>query len=1112
MAIEYIYDINLDINASNSYIVIEAKQGDSARKVVAAIYRNGQPYVLDNTFRVTYRVRKPDGTSIWNPASIENGKVSFYFTKQSLAAPGRAFADITIQDANGLVSTASFIIIIQSMPNISDGIKSSNEFIQIQEVLGDALNVINESESWAVGTKGGEQVLGPSTIRIDKSSIVSFTPTVNASIFRNKVGIHPGKEMKYRFIYRADDQKWIHEEKEVNLSDYGISLNQPTLILNDGDYVEVTVVDADLTYLNNAKYWAEYAEEHSSAILGLTATGSVDNAVGVPSISVNVTTVDTHKNIDFAFHNMKGNGIRTLQFSENGIVTVTLDNNTVVTFDGVKEAIDLVNNLVDSIENEWENELKPAVQNATVSANQAAADAEAALRKIDQVRSYAEAAEASSIVATNQAGIATTKANLASEYAQSAGSSKDAAIESKNSALNSATAAEASKITAVNSANAAAASAASAHQDAETSRQRMEEVIAAASGVIVVDNTLTLQGAAADAKVAGDRITSLQSEKADKKIEDARYKKQDIETSFLIDAVKDNQLVDTIINNDEAYSKVVPAYTSAKAKFADVKKIGGKSQVTKNKANLYAFTKNNGYITIDGNEFTFTQSGNFDTAYLSLNGLKASTSYTVSFNIKSYREGYPALYLFSANASSGYRTCSDGINTFITTSGSDGKLYFYFRPSGASGITATAVFENLQIEEGSSATKFEPYFDGIISADCDAVKSSPYPFWSYVKNQMVNVVYSTQTVNGITFTRNSNGSWTLDGTATALAYINVKTIAVKQGHKYLLGGGISSDVYIDLSSSSLWGGSNPKDEGNGGIGSAVDSATSNVEVIVKSGVTVSNVTVFPSLIDLTQWFNGDSTILASITTSAYAYAFGVPRTYIPYDTGTIVDASTAQLNISAGLRTAHPLRSAGTAHDEYNVARKYTVVNVGDVDLGTLDYTYHSSGNFYSDASALSGRAQSSALPYCQAICGKYTLNTTEGIGSVTALTQDKYFAFQPSVPNRLIIRDSVYTDAIAFKTAMDGVHLYYELETPIYYYDPVSPELAVNGGTVVPDATHIVDAESYFPDGTYLPVKDGGSITFHQASTEFPIPNEEDFYYTTSFRITDSQIDALFE
>ena len=52
---------------------------------------------------------------------------------------------------------------------------------------------------------------------------------------------------------------------------------------------------------------AQRAETAEQSILDLTAGATVNNSVGTPSVTVTVTEVSGHKNMDFAFRNLKGN-------------------------------------------------------------------------------------------------------------------------------------------------------------------------------------------------------------------------------------------------------------------------------------------------------------------------------------------------------------------------------------------------------------------------------------------------------------------------------------------------------------------------------------------------------------------------------------------------------------------------------------------------------------------------------------------------------------------------------------------------------------------------------------------------------------------------------------
>ena len=105
--------------------------------------------------------------------------------------------------------------------------------------------------------------------------------------------------------------------------------------------------------------------------------------------------------------------------------------------------------------------------------------------------------------------------------------------------------------------------------------------------------------------------------------------------------------------------------------------------------------------------------------------------------------------------------------------------------------------------------------------------------------------------------------------------------------------------------------------------------------------------------------------------------------------------------------------------DEYGsdgtVTRRY-----GIVDLGTLSWTYSASTFNGAFVTALNDMIQNTA----GSVCSKY--QSVDGrLG-----TYDKAI-YTKNNGNQVWVRDTAYTDASTFKTAMSGVYLVYELATP---------------------------------------------------------------------------------
>lgn len=168
--------------------------------------------------------------------------------------------------------------------------------------------------------------------------------------------------------------------------------------------------------------------------------------------------------------------------------------------------------------------------------------------------------------------------------------------------------------------------------------------------------------------------------------------------------------------------------------------------------------------------------------------------------------------------------------------------------------------------------------------------------------------------------------------------------------------------------------------------------------------------------------------------------------------------------------------SAGTARNYIDYENKRYVQCVQSVDLGTLDWKFNTTSgvgqHFYASVKHLNFKYLGAfGTTVYNVLCSKYItvprsqnlfVNKTITIDGVTTVSQ-------------IQVKDSAYTDATAFKQAMQGVILYYELETPI-----------------------VTDISSLIPDDFLrnLTAEAGGSITFKNSNDNYhiPVPSEEEY------------------
>ncbi|TLW88132.1 hypothetical protein FFK04_07595 [Ruminococcus sp. KGMB03662] len=170
--------------------------------------------------------------------------------------------------------------------------------------------------------------------------------------------------------------------------------------------------------------------------------------------------------------------------------------------------------------------------------------------------------------------------------------------------------------------------------------------------------------------------------------------------------------------------------------------------------------------------------------------------------------------------------------------------------------------------------------------------------------------------------------------------------------------------------------------------------------------------------------------------------------------------------------------SAGKAKNYVDYENKQYHQCIGVVDLGTLTWIITSSQTvgdyFYAPATAIGFKKLGAFGQIVHNIlCGKYITvarNATVFVDKTIVLDGDS------TAVSQIQIKDTAYTDAPAFKQAMSGVMLYYELATPI-----------------VTDISGLIDDDFL----RNISVEAGGSVTFKNGngdSYQIPVPSEEEY------------------
>lgn len=248
-----------------------------------------------------------------------------------------------------------------------------------------------------------------------------------------------------------------------------------------------------------------------------------------------------------------------------------------------------------------------------------------------------------------------------------------------------------------------------------------------------------------------------------------------------------------------------------------------------------------------------------------------------------------------------------------------------------------------------------------------------------------------------------------------------------------------------------------------------------------AGATAGTYKFTLQLFDLTAMFGSGKE-----PTSVEEFEKIFPADYYPYNAGEIVSAGVTEVAVGD---TAHKIPeairnlpgygwSAGTARNYIDYENKKYYQCVDSMDLGTLNWNFNATsgvGNhFY-------GRIDPAKFKYLGAfgttvynvLCSKYrTVSRSSSVFVDKTITIDGV----NTIVSQIQVKDTAYTDATAFKQAMSGVIMYYELATPI-----------------------ITDISDLIPDDFLrnLTVEAGGSMTFKNGNGDdyrIPVPSEEEY------------------
>lgn len=315
-----IHNAQVSLTDRSPASIVHLVQYDTTIPIVAVnLTANGQPYTIPGGAAVNVRMKKPDGTYVYNPAlglSGDSQTVYIGVTLQMAAVSGKASPIIEIVVDGNVAATGTFTMIIDENPVPENAIESTDEFLTIQQLaaqvqaaakivsdneaaiqaVADNVDAIQQAptaaanaaasatlaESWAVGgtgTREGEDTNNAKYYSEQAQQVsqgaVGYYETGEALKAAHPTG-QPGNwaivgSTDTIWVWDTESSGWLDTSQNMNLSDYYTKTESDNRyakaselagvmerMLPVGSIVEWSPVDGDITDLSTPAKVAAY--------------------------------------------------------------------------------------------------------------------------------------------------------------------------------------------------------------------------------------------------------------------------------------------------------------------------------------------------------------------------------------------------------------------------------------------------------------------------------------------------------------------------------------------------------------------------------------------------------------------------------------------------------------------------------------------------------------------------------------------------------------------------------------------------------------------------------------------------------------------------------------
>ena len=139
---------SLDVNETSAQVCLACKKNDTAIRLAITLTDKGKPYKIAEGCFAVFTATKADGTTLYNYCMIQNNTIIYTFTDQTVSCAGQVDVEIRLTGVAGVITSPSFILIVDETI-VEDSDTSSSEATALIQLVENATEAVSNAQNAA---------------------------------------------------------------------------------------------------------------------------------------------------------------------------------------------------------------------------------------------------------------------------------------------------------------------------------------------------------------------------------------------------------------------------------------------------------------------------------------------------------------------------------------------------------------------------------------------------------------------------------------------------------------------------------------------------------------------------------------------------------------------------------------------------------------------------------------------------------------------------------------------------------------------------------------------------------------------------------------------------